>query len=1024
MENTNMSAALEVVLSLIDQYSDGIEAAAGTTDNLEASVNSASTAIDSISWSTLEDVSDAATDAGTSLDTASEAATNMESNLASIDPTPLNETAAAANEAGSSIASAGAELSDFDKAASTVAGVGLAATLYGIADAAGSYSDSWSRLGFVMSDTSMSMETAQANYGSFVSGIANSTGRTAGTVRESMIQMSIAGVESVDTMSSALYGLSGASFITGNDLMGMVNSFDQVVRTGRVGRGTLAQLGLTTDDLGMSTQELSAKFAEMTPEARAAFLSAAINAKYGEEAVNSFKMSWEYLLIQLQRAWEWLSIIAGQLILPILIPAIGLLTDGLMWLANTISGLDPFTKGFLGGLILIAGAIAVFAAVMIPLVAMFNGLVAGIELVNIALMFMAANPIVLVIIAIVALVAILVYLYNTNEDFRNSVNNAWNTISGFFGWLAGAADAAFVPIRAALKAVICAIVGCSPGLIPAVQQVPGAFIGAFTAALVFVATLPVRLWGLFLLMLAKLIALQTLAWAYATQAGQNIVNGVIGFVTGLPGQVWGVLVAVGNQIMAIGSYWYNQAYNAAVNIWNGFKAALGIASPSYLERAMMNIGDESSRMVDKLESDANQISSINYGDPFSTMGTPDTSGVTAAGAAAQNVPMKVNVQPMAMDSNAAVDEMTVGVTSSYQTMATSMATTLTGMVETNKLGYNQILNTTKTTLDNLKTQTNTNINAVKTSWNGMRDSLISSAQYMQSGVSGQVNVLSGHIGVFYYDIRNPWNFISGPGPQGFAGNQGRISVPRLSGGFAGSKDELFKLDHAQRLAALCSPDGACFAGVGWDINDQGYPYTMSNVNSYNPNFDAFNILKTVGQFTNTTNPSYGNFSDFTNLAGRWIDDTHYSFYFNSAYGSPAAALQSGAFNCYDGALIMLALASAFGFGGYMAHGLWDGVPHVWAVINGMVMDTTARQGGYGWSSPKVSGPRPSMTNIGTTEEKQINLTIDFKNIPAGMDEKLLATFIAEGMKKDSTIRDAMAEANYKNEQSIKRANGM
>jgi hypothetical protein len=39
-----------------------------------------------------------------------------------------------------------------------------------------------------------------------------------------------------------------------------------------------------------------------------------------------------------------------------------------------------------------------------------------------------ANPIVLVIAAIVALIAILVYAYNTNEDFRNAVNAAWDGI--------------------------------------------------------------------------------------------------------------------------------------------------------------------------------------------------------------------------------------------------------------------------------------------------------------------------------------------------------------------------------------------------------------------------------------------------------------------------------------------------------------------------------------------------------------------------------------------------------------------
>lgn len=38
------------------------------------------------------------------------------------------------------------------------------------------------------------------------------------------------------------------------------------------------------------------------------------------------------------------------------------------------------------------------------------------------------SPIGLVVVAITALIAIFVALYNTNEDFRNTVQSAWATI--------------------------------------------------------------------------------------------------------------------------------------------------------------------------------------------------------------------------------------------------------------------------------------------------------------------------------------------------------------------------------------------------------------------------------------------------------------------------------------------------------------------------------------------------------------------------------------------------------------------
>jgi phage-related protein len=82
----------------------------------------------------------------------------------------------------------------------------------------------------------------------------------------------------------------------------------------------------------------------------------------------------------------------------------------------------------------------------------FQSLHAATEAISGALSFLAANPIVLVIAGIAALATGLVYLYQTNEDFRNAVNALGEALLGFFKpaveavsealkWLSGAWDA-------------------------------------------------------------------------------------------------------------------------------------------------------------------------------------------------------------------------------------------------------------------------------------------------------------------------------------------------------------------------------------------------------------------------------------------------------------------------------------------------------------------------------------------------------------------------------------------------------
>jgi hypothetical protein len=361
----------------------------------------------------------------------------------------------------------------------------------------------------------------------------------------------------------------------------------------------------------------------------------------------------------------------------------------------------------------------------------------------------------------------------------------------------------------------------------------------------------------------------------------------------------------------------------------------------------------------------------------------------------------------------------------YNSIQKNMSSTLTTITNDNKSKYTSILNTTKSTLGTLQSKTNQSMGEVKKSWNGMRTSLISAASQVRSQTTSEINRLSSNIGTFYRKIRNPILFLAGPMPYRYQ-NRPMSSLPRgrFAGpgpGSSGSSSEIRKLDSAPAIP--CQNPLDCYY-AGWDYSDPWYRTIMQYVNNYRPTFgDLGNMGLTVGSFKNSTFPIMGNMQAFDAVARKLIGGTRYSFYFNSR-GSPYQMAQSGAFNCWDGAMIMLALANAFGLSGYMAHGYWGDIGHVWAVINGKTYDTTAYQGGYGWSSPKVhAGPAPSSFSTTTAsgsnvseleihETLDLNLTLQFEDLPDSIDEESLKSWLMSVINDSELVRKLVKDRGF------------
>lgn len=192
------------------------------------------------------------------------------------------------------------------------------------------------------------------------------------------------------------------------------------------------------------------------------------------DATNQMYDGMEAKLSQIKNKFENSFAGLGQRIIESLLPHLEKMADGLQKTIDWFDSLDNGTKdtivtigllvASIGPLLLIMGKLAGSISNIINLftnetVAMglnamkkgvaaaatkslrlaqagLNGVMAlgkiAISGVSTALSFLAANPIVLVIAAVAALVAGLIYLWNTNENFKNAIISGWTYIQNLF----------------------------------------------------------------------------------------------------------------------------------------------------------------------------------------------------------------------------------------------------------------------------------------------------------------------------------------------------------------------------------------------------------------------------------------------------------------------------------------------------------------------------------------------------------------------------------------------------------------
>lgn len=142
----------------------------------------------------------------------------------------------------------------------------------------------------------------------------------------------------------------------------------------------------------------------------------------------------DYVAQNMPAVQQWLSDTAGKMAeawqnaQPIVQPIIDAIKTVFQWFIDNLPLIAPIVAAVAGGFLLFQGVATIIQGITTALGA-FKAITELVRLAQLALnLVMMANPFVLVALAITALIAVFVYLWNTNEEFRNAVIAIWEAI--------------------------------------------------------------------------------------------------------------------------------------------------------------------------------------------------------------------------------------------------------------------------------------------------------------------------------------------------------------------------------------------------------------------------------------------------------------------------------------------------------------------------------------------------------------------------------------------------------------------
>ena len=256
----------------------------------------------------------------------------------------------------------------------------LADTLWDFADKAGSFEDSMMRARLEAEGAGISVNEMTDT----VSELSRVTGRAGGEIRESFIKATARGITDMDSFKQMMVGAGAQATLLGTDIQSMGDKFSSMAMRSTLMERQLASTGITMEELGSAmgmtgatADEVKAKWQELDTNQRAAALGMAASMNEGQTANEEYKKSWAGLQEQIDIAKGRLERLAGEVLLPVLIPALETAARVLSWVGDVVQGV---MDGPFGGLVSVIGTAAAAFALAVPAFVAISGAINLIKL--------------------------------------------------------------------------------------------------------------------------------------------------------------------------------------------------------------------------------------------------------------------------------------------------------------------------------------------------------------------------------------------------------------------------------------------------------------------------------------------------------------------------------------------------------------------------------------------------------------------------------------------------------------------